>query len=131
MSKLIYRCWTKATSREEGQPGPSLNWAISRRAWFRIYRDRVECGDWVLPVDELQHAVLYEGRQIGVPVRVLELRTERGTYQFGFNPWVAIERHLPFPFSREKIRLRYSVFSLVVRIALILYLGFFIWQRLL
>jgi hypothetical protein len=97
MSERIYRCWTKATSREEGNPRRSLNWALSRRAWFQVFRDRVQCGDWTLPVNRVERAVLYTARQFWMPVRVLELRTEKGTYQFGFNPWVTVERHLPFP----------------------------------
>lgn len=128
MSETIYRCWAKATKREQGKPRLSLNWALSRRAWFKIFPDRIQCGDWVLPLDEVKGAVLYEGRQSWIPVRVLKLQTERGTYQFGFNPWVTVERHLPFPFSREKIRLKYSIFSMVVRVALVLYLGFLIWR---
>jgi hypothetical protein len=128
MSEMIYRCWTKATRREKGNPRLSFNWAVSRRAWFQIFPDRVQCGDWVLPLDELEGAVLYEGRQSWIPVRVLELRTARGTYQFGFNPWVTVERHLPFPFSREKVRLRHSIFSLAVRVALVLYLAYLLWH---
>lgn len=85
---MIYRCWTKATRREEGNPRFSVNWVGARRGWFQVFRDRIQCGDWVLPIEKLQRAVLYEGRSYGIPVRVLELQTEVGTYQFGFNPWL-------------------------------------------
>lgn len=128
MADMIYRCWTKATTREQGNPRHSANWIVSRRGWFRIFPDRVECGDWVLPVTDIERAMLYRGRQLWTTVRVLELQTKTLTYQFGFNPWVAVESHLPFPFSGEKVRLKHSIFSLVVRLVLIACLAFLLWQ---
>ena len=125
---MIYRCWTKGTRREKCPPRRSVNWAVSRRGWFRIFADRVQCGNWLIPVPEIQRAVLYHGRQFWLPVRVLELETEGGTYQFGFNPWVRVESHLAFPFSRQEVRLKYSIFSVAVRAALVLYLAFIIWR---
>lgn len=128
MSDPIYRCWTKGTRREAGPPRRSLNWALARRGWFEVHRDRVACGDWVLPASGIVRAVLYDVRQFLIPARLLELRTESETYQFGFNPWVRVERYLPFPVARERARLRLSVGSLLLRAALLGYLGLVLWR---
>ena len=128
MTDPIYQCWTKATDAESGAPRYSANWALARRARFRIYPERIECGDWVIPAGEVREAVLYEARQWFIPVYVLALSTERRTWQFGFNPWCKVAAHLPFAFRRERVRLRYSPFSIAVRVLLVGYLAFLLWR---
>ncbi len=122
MTKPLYRCWTKATNREEGEPRRSLNWVRSRRAWFEVYEDRIECGDWTIPTSAVQDAVLYEARQFLIPARVLSVEAAGVTYQFGFNPWCRAGQHLPFDVRNEKIKLGRSPFSIVVRLILLVYL---------
>ena len=73
MSKLIYKCWAKATIKESGPPRRSQNWALARRAWFKIYEDRTECGDWVLPFDRVTNAKVYKTKQMMLSVAVLRL----------------------------------------------------------
>lgn len=124
MTAPLYRAWTKGTDQEPGAPRYSANWATARRAWFRVYDDRVECGDWVIPASAVQDAVLYESRQWFMPVSVLAVTTAARTWQFGFNPWARVAEHLPFAFRRERVRLRYSAFSVAVRVLL---LGYVAW----
>ena len=130
MSKPRYRCWTKATNKEDGMPRYSHHWLTSRRAWFKVFDDRVECGDWVFPVSSVREAVVFKSKQWFVPVSVLHLRTETATYQFGFNPWCRVESYLPFEVKTERVRLSYSIFSLVVRLALVGYLVYWLWTKL-
>ncbi len=122
------RFWTKATIRETGSPRRSANWVAARRAWFKIFEDRFECGDWVIPLDAVEKAILYTGRQFFMPVSVLELQTAAQTYQFGFNPWVKLERHLIMDFEKQTVRFGYSAFSVVIRIILAGYLIFLVWR---
>ena len=128
MDTPLYRCWTKATNREAGSPRRSWNWATSRRAWFKIFLDRVECGDWKVPLGSIRRAVVYRGRSFLLPVRVLHLEAESGTYQFGFNPWVKIESHLPFDTEAQEVRFGYSAFSVVVRIAAAAWVVYWLWK---
>lgn len=128
MSHPIYQCWTKATDAESGSPRHSANWVVARRARFRIFADRVECGGWVIRNAEVQEAVLFEARQLFVPVFILALQTSTRAYQFGFNPWVRVAQYLPFAFRRERLRLGYSPFSIAVRVVLLVYLAFMAWQ---
>ena len=128
MEEAIYRCWTKATDRETGVPRHSFNWAVSRRGWFRVFADRVECGDWRIPLSSIRRAVMYQGRALFMPARVLEIQTETKSFQFGFNPWVSVDRRLPFQFERLKVKLGYSPFSIVVRVIALGYLLYVIWR---
>ena len=97
-SKLIYRCWAKATQKEDNSPRYSMNWAASRRAFFSIYEDKITCGNWTMPTSEIIEAVAYRTSQMFIPVTVLELRTRSGTFQFGFNPWTKPVEHLPISY---------------------------------
>jgi hypothetical protein len=56
------------------------------------------------------------------------LEAESGTYQFGFNPWVRIESHLPFQTERQKVRLGHSVFSVVARLAFAAWVVYWLWK---
>ena len=126
MTDLLYRCWTKATTQETGEPRRSFNWVRSRRAWFKVYEDRIECGDWTIPTSAVENAVLYEARQFFIPARVLSVEAEGVTYQFGFNPWCRVGQHLPFDVRNEKIKLSGSPFSIVVRLVLLVYIIYLI-----
>ena len=122
------RFWTKATIREAGPPRRSANWIAARRAWFKVFADRVECGDWVISIDAVEKAVLYTGRQFLMPVSVLELQTEAKTYQFGFNPWVRLEQHLPLDLEKQTVSFGYSGISVFIRLVLAGYLIFLAWR---
>ncbi len=71
---------------------------------------------------EVKDAVLYESRQWLLSVSILAVSTGTRSFQFGFNPWVRIGPHLPFPFRREHVRLGYAWFSIGVRLLLVAYL---------
>ena len=117
-----YRCMTKATDRESGDPQRSFNWALSKRGFLRVYEDRIECGRWQIRADEVTEATLFRIRGNLLGGYVLQVRTGERTYQFGLNPWVRIADHLPFPFTETTVKLGYSRFSVVLRIAVVGYL---------
>lgn len=129
MAAPRYRALVKATRNESGTPRRSANWIVARRGWLRVFDDRLECGDWVIPASAVVEAVLYDARMGLLRAPVLAVTTDDGTWQFGFNPWVRIGDHLPFAFRREQVRLRYSVFSAVVRLAAIAYLTYVLIRR--
>lgn len=122
---MIYRCWTKATTGEAGTPRRSANWALARRDWFKVFPDRVECGDWTIPVDRIRSATLYKAADFVFPGLVLELQTETATYQFGFNPWVKVHRHLPFTPEVREIG-EVSWLTVLIRVLLVAYVAFLI-----
>jgi hypothetical protein len=127
LPNLLYRTWTKGTAGETGLPRYSADWALARRAWFKCYADRVECGDWVIQAADVRDAVLYDTRQWFLPVFVLAVLTDARTYQFGFNPLSRVASHLPFSIRRECVRLGHSPFSIAVRL-LLAYAAFLVWR---
>lgn len=130
MERPLYRCMTKATNRELGEPRLSQNWLWSRRGWFKVFPDRVACGDWDIPFSEIQEVVLYRSRWSFMPVSVLKIRVAGETYQFGFNPWAHPEAHLSIPYREENVKLRLSLFSFAVRAISILVLLYLVWTEL-
>ena len=129
MASPIYRAWTKAIRTDDRAPGYCASWMVAHRGWLNVFTDRLECGEITIPVDAVRDAVLYEARQWFIPVHILAVTIDGGTYQFGLNPWTNIGGHLPFPFRRERVRLRYSAFSIAVRVALIAYVAYWLYRR--
>jgi hypothetical protein len=129
MASRIYRAWTKAILTDGSAPGYSASWVTAVRGWLNVYPDRLECGDIVIPIEAVEDAMLYEARQWFIPVYILAVTVADGTYQFGLNPWTKIGNHLPFPYRRERVRLQYSTFSSLVRVALIAYVAYLLYQR--
>ena len=126
---LKYKCWCKATSREEAEPRYSHNWVASKRAWFKVFEDRIECGSWTIPFSEVKEAVIYNAKQMFIPVQILQVVTEQGNFQFGFNPWATPTKHLALNMRQEEVRLKYSPFSIVVRVLVLGYLAYWVWDR--
>jgi hypothetical protein len=129
MSSPIYRAWTKAIRTDACAPGYSASWITAHRGWLKVFSDRLECGDTVIPAEGVKDAVLFEARQWFIPVYILAVTTADGTWQFGLNPWAKIGSHLPFVFRQERIRLRYSAFSIALRLALIAYVLYLLIRR--
>ncbi|MCF6288883.1 MAG: hypothetical protein L3J53_06590 [Proteobacteria bacterium] len=53
--------------------------------------------------------------------------SEEKNYQIGFNPWVNPVKNIPLDVRHENIRLTYSPFSVVIRIALVAYIIYLIF----
>ena len=129
MTEPIYKCWTKITNKESGTPSDSFNWIISRRGWFKVFTDRIECGNWKIPFAEVQEMVVYRGKQMLIPVTVLQIAIPGETYQFGFNPWARPLTYLPISCREEQIKLKYSAFSISFRVIIIFYLIYLAWRK--
>ena len=126
--KPHFACWTKATLHEAGPPRFAASWLTARRGRLRLFDDRLACGDWTVPYASIESAVVYRLRG-GVGGSVLEVSTAKTTYQFGLNPWVAIERHLRIPFIVESVRLRYSALAVVLRVAVVAWLVYALLEK--
>lgn len=128
MPEPLYKCWVKATDKEGGTPRYSQNWAAAKRAFFRVYDDRMECGNWLFKFDQIQNPVIYRTKQLFIPVSVLKIEFEERTYQFGFNPWVDPAKFIPMEIGEEKVKLKYSSFSIVLRLLVLAYALYFLWS---
>lgn len=114
-----YSCLCKAIKGADGTPEYSPKWIGSKRASFKVYENKIVCGSWVLPYDEIVSATLFKTKQWFIPVKVLKLVTETESYQFGFNPWSHPTAHMNIPISEKRIRLGYSKVSIALRVVLV------------
>jgi hypothetical protein len=121
---------TKATTAEGDQLKFGPNWVTARRATLKIFPDRIECGDWIIPNEKIEEATLYSIRtSLIIPGYVLKLTTEEKAYHFGMNAGNFWKGDLPFQVKRERGKLTYSKLSIAIRIALVAYICYHIWGK--
>jgi hypothetical protein len=131
MAELLYKCLTKATNAEGDQMRFSVNWALARRGFLKVYEDRLVCGDWTIPHTEITNAVLTSFRStLFIPGHVLRVDTAERTYHFGLHGSKFWKSDLPFKVSREQGSLGYSTFSIVARVILVAVLVYWLWEKL-
>ncbi len=126
---MKYKCWCKATDREDKEPRYSHNWVSAKRASFKVFEDHIECGSWMIKNSDIESAHLFRTKQMLIPVNVLQIITPTGSYQFGFNPWANPFRHLGVEYSESNIELSYSPFSIALRLLVVAYLGYLAWEN--
>lgn len=113
MIEVVYRCKIKATDREGDHLRRSLNWAFARRGELRLTDRAIECGDWTIPYEEFDDAVL-----LALPTRFgtsynLRVKSRGKTYHFQLRStstwrWTLDSFWLgttPFPIRRETARI--------------------------
>ena len=103
-----------------------FDWITSQRAIIILTDKKIVCGKWTIFLDTITAAQLIKcsGGQ------VLKISTEDGTnYQFGmqFNPEWTTQQILPL--TLEKGRIKYSFFSIVLRLILFLYVINWFYSR--
>ncbi|MDX1972830.1 MAG: hypothetical protein SFY68_09905 [Candidatus Sumerlaeia bacterium] len=129
MSKPIHRCLTKATAAEGDQLQYGPNWMLSRRGILKVFPDRLCCGDWEVPFDSITEAVLYSVRgPFFLPGYVLKITTPERTIHFGLNSGKFWKSDLPFAVKREAAQLRYSTFSRIVRLVVVVFIFYHVWS---
>jgi len=128
-SEPLYRCMTKGVkgTAQEFAYGPA--WVTARRASLLVYGDRLECGDWKIPYTSIEAVTLFETRQMFIPCYILRITTTGNSFRFGLNGNAFWRSELPFPVTREKGRLRYSAFSIVVRVVILVAVIVYLFYR--
>ena len=130
MPSLLYKCMTKATTAQGDQMRYGPNWILSRRAILKVYDDHLECGDWSIDYTTIREAVLLSIRSsFFVPGYVLRIQTSDKVFHFGLNWGRFWKGELPFAARRERGKMAYSWFSIIVRAGLIGYILYLIWAR--
>lgn len=131
MPELLHKCQTKATTATGDQRKYGPNWVTSRRGFLKIFEDRLECGDWCIDYADINKAVLCSFRSffLRIPGYILTVETEGRTYHFGLNGWGKFWKgDLPFQVKREAGKLRFTWFSILLRVILAGYLAYIAWQ---
>lgn len=129
MQEPIYRCLTKGVKGASEAFAYGLSWVTARRSFLSIFHDRLECGNWIIPYGTMTRAVLFETRQMWIPCYILKIQTADACYQFGLNGSKFWAGELPFAVTREAGRLKYSTFSIALRVVLVVALLWYLFSR--
>ena len=108
------------------------NWVNSQRAIILLTKSRIICGKWIIPIEEIESSELLKISSLFGDGMVLKIQTKDNiNYQFGMqlNPEWTEQQILPL--NLEKTKIKYSPFSIIVRLIAIGYLIFWIYNRVL
>jgi len=113
----------KVESNEEAQY--ETGWATARRSILILTTQGLFCGDWTIPLSDIQEATLLQ-----IPGgSVLKVSTKDGLhYQFGMQRNPAWERQKVLPLAVQETILRYSKTSLLLRLLVLVWLAYIIGQ---
>jgi len=116
------------TSNQDIQRG--LDWVTSQRAVVLLTDKKIVCGKWTILLDTITSAKLIKINSLFGGGQVLKVQTtDKKSYQFGMrhNPEWTNQQSLPLTF--EKGTVKYSVFSIIIRLIAIGYLIYWLYQR--
>ena len=108
-----------------------LDWVTSQRSVILLTDKRVKCGQWDIPLDNIASAELLKINTTFGPGQVLKITTkDQENFQFGMqmnHEWTT-QKVLPLTF--EKGKLKYSLFSIIIRIILLAIAIYWIVEKL-
>lgn len=116
------------TANQDIQRG--LDWVTSQRAVVMLTEKKIVCGKWTIPLDTISKAQLLKINSLFGSGQVLKVQTtDDKNYQFGMqlNPEWTIQQRLPL--TLEKGRLKYSAFSIIVRVIAVGSLIYWLYER--
>ena len=107
-----------------------LDWVGALRAVILLSDQKIICGRWTIMLDDIETAQLIKINSLFGGAQVLKIQTKDDRYyQFGMqiNPdWT---RQTALVLQVEKGQLKYSTYSILVRLLLIGYLLYWIYDR--
>ena len=107
-----------------------LDWVGAQRAVILLSDQKIVCGGWTIMLDDVESAQLIRINSLLGGAQVLKIQTKDDRYyQFGMqiNPdWT---RQTALVLQAEKGQLKYSTYSVLVRLLLIGYLLYWIYDR--
>jgi hypothetical protein len=107
-----------------------LDWVTSQRSVVMLTEKKIVCGKWTIPLNTIATAQLVEINSLFGSGQVLKVQTiDDGNYQFGMqlNPEWTNQQQLPM--TLEKGQVKYSPFSIIVRLVAVGYLIYWLYER--
>lgn len=104
-------------------------WIVARRGILLLTNSRLICGSWDIPLSSIQSANLLKVKAFLAKGFVLKVSTENEHYQFGLQYDPAWESQTALPLIVEESKIGYSVFSIIVRIIFLIFLGLYIIEN--
>lgn len=125
----LYSCFCKAAQCDPGEPKISKNWFFARRSWFRVFDDRVECGNWSFPFSEVTKATVYKTKQWPFTHHILQLEIGDRCVHFGFFIWANPIKHLRLDIESRNATLKTHPATILFRVVFVSVLAYEIWKR--
>ena len=104
-----------------------LDWVTSQRAVVLLTDKRIKCGKWDIPLENILSAKLIKINTTYGPGQVLKIETnDNQNFQFGMqmnNEWIDQKT---LPLTIEKGKVKYSLFSIIIRLILIGYIIYWV-----
>ncbi|WP_437921922.1 hypothetical protein [Sphingobacterium sp. LRF_L2] len=116
------------TTNQDIQRG--LDWVTSQRAVILLTDKKLVCGKWIIPIDTISTAQLLEINSLFGGGQVLKIQTtDDKNYQFGmqFNTEWTSQQQLPLTLEHGQVK--HSAFSIIVRLIVVGYLIYWIYER--
>jgi len=110
------------------QRGP--DWVTSQRAVVLLTDTKIVCGKWAIPIENIKTAQLLKINSLFGGGQVLKVQTKDDEYfQFGMqiNPEWTNQEILSL--NLENARVKNSMFSIILRLFLIGYLSYWLYER--
>lgn len=108
------------TTKGEKEIERGLDWVTSQRAVVLLTNKKIKCGQWEIPLENIETAQLLKIRSLFGPGQVLRVKTKDGShYQFGMqlNPEWANQNALPLTIEHGQIKT--STLSLIMILILV------------
>ena len=128
MENILHKSMVKGIKKEGGviEAGSdkwiSVKWAGARRAFLHVFADRLECGDWRIPIADIIAAKLLVVPYFFTHTYLLSVQTSSGLYQFGLSPSKFWQGTLPFSATKIKVKDgKFLVFN-ILRFAVVVWL---------
>ena len=107
-----------------------LDWVTSQRAVVLLTDKRIKCGRWDIPLDNIATSKLVKINTAFGPGQVLKVTTkDQDNYQFGMQMNREWTEQTVLPLTLEKGKMKYSLFSIAVRLILIGYIIYWIIEK--
>lgn len=101
-------------------------WIAARRGALILTQEKLVCGSWEIPLSTINNALLLRVRSLFAKALVLKVSTTDGYYyQFGLQYDPAWETQTALKLTIEEGKIKYSVFSIALRVILVIWL---IWS---
>lgn len=108
----------------------SLNWATSQRAVVLLTDKRIKCGQWDIPLYNIESAQLVKINTAFGPGQVLKLETkDKENYQFGMQMNREWTKQEVLPLTLENGSVKFSLITIVLRLILLGYLIYWLIEE--
>lgn len=107
-----------------------LHWVTSQRAVVLLTNKKIVCGKWVIPLDQIEEAQLLKIASFMESGQVLKIKLKDGQhFQFGMQTNPDWTRQQVLPLVLEEGKLKYSAFSIAIRLFVAGYFLYWLYER--